>query len=92
VPQQQLFVLNSPFVVEQARALAARVQAEGKTDAERIRRAYALALGRPAGDADVELVLHYLAAKDPPEYKASLTRWERFAQALLGSNEFLYVD
>jgi len=94
VPQQQLFVLNSPFLVEQARALAARLQTEGKDDAGRVGRAFLLAFGRPASDADVQLALRYLSANeaDADKAKAKLTRWERFAQALLGSNEFMYVD
>jgi hypothetical protein len=94
VPQQQLFVLNSPFVVEHARALAARLQTEAKDDAARVRLAYELAFARPAGDADVQLALHYFSAVDPTEERprARLTRWERFAQALLASNEFMYVD
>ncbi len=70
VPQQQLFVLNSPFVVDQARALAARVLSEAKDDAERVRRAYALAYGRPASEADVQLTLRYLAATDAADAKA----------------------
>jgi hypothetical protein len=94
VPQQQLFVLNSPFVVEQARALAARVQTEAGSDAERIGRAYALAYGRPASDRETQAVLGYLTAADAADDRPlnKLTRWERFAQALLASNEFLYVD
>jgi cytochrome c553 len=94
VPQQQLFVLNSAFVVEQAKALAARVHKEGQDDGERIRRACALAYGRSATDAEVELVQGYLSIQDSDadKPKAKLTRWERFAQALLGSNEFMYVD
>jgi cytochrome c553 len=94
VPQQQLFVLNSAFVVDQAKALAARVQKEGADDGERVRRVYALAYGRPATDAEVELIVRFLSAEDPAEEKAKvkLTRWERVTQALLGSNEFMYID
>lgn len=94
VPQQQLFVLNSPFVVEQARALAARVQTEAASDAERIGRAYALAYGRPPSDRETQAVLGYLSAADATDDQPlnKLTRWERFAQVLLASNEFLYVD
>jgi len=94
VPQQQLFVLNSAFVVEQAKALAARAQADGKDDTERVRRAFALAYGRDARDIEVKLALRYLSTEDAPtdKPKNKLTRWERFAQALLGSNEFMYID
>jgi hypothetical protein len=91
VPQQQLFVLNSPFVIGQAKALAARVASAGD-DPARVRRAYLLAYGRPATGAEVALALRYLGAKDDPAEKNALTRWERYAQALLAANEFLYVD
>jgi hypothetical protein len=94
VPQQQLFVLNGPFFVAQAKALAARLQGEAADDAGRVRRAYLLAYGRPASDAEVSLALHFLAARDDPEEakRNRLTRWERYTQALLAANEFLYVD
>jgi hypothetical protein len=94
VPQQQLFVLNGPFFVAQAKALAARLQTEAADDASRVRRAYLLAYGRPATDVEVSLALHYLSARDDPEEtkRNQLTRWERYTQALLAANEFLYVD
>jgi hypothetical protein len=94
VPQQQLFVLNSPFVVEQARALAARVQAEAQDDEARVQRAYVLAYGRPAAEGEIQRTLAFLQGEDSAADKArnKLTRWERFTQALLGSNEFLYID
>ncbi len=94
VPQQQLFVLNSPFVVDQAKALAARAQADTKDEGERVQRLFQLAYGRPAGDAELQLATRFLAAADPAEEpgKNKLTRWERFAQVLLGGNEFLYLD
>ena len=92
VPQQQLFVLNSPFVVEQAKALAARLQSE-PDDTSRIRRAYLLAYGRPAEDAEVTVGLAYLSSPDDPgETPVGLSRWERYAQVLLSGNEFLYLD
>jgi len=95
VPQQQLFVLNSPFMIEQSKAFAARLAKEQpKDESARIARAFALAFGRPADKAEVDSVTTYLAAADGPDdaKKNKLTRWERFAQALLGSNEFLYLD
>jgi hypothetical protein len=94
VPQQQLFVLNSAFVVEQARALAARVQVKAADDAARIERLFVLVYGRPASGQESQLIKRFLAARDEgdEEAKNKLTRWERLAQVMLGSNEFTYVD
>jgi len=92
VPQQQLFVLNSPFFVGQARALAARLTTEAGDDPARVQRGYLLAYGRPASDAELALALKYLGGKDGPSERNGLTRWERYAQALLAASEFLYVD
>jgi len=47
VPQQALYLMNSGFVIQQAKALAARTTAANQDDAkERIRRVYRLALAR----------------------------------------------
>lgn len=91
VPQQQLFVLNSPFMVEQAKAFAARLHMEKPDrDSDRIQRAFVLAYGRPPIDVEVEIGLAYLTGEKDPESK--LTLWESYAQAILGSNEFMYLD
>ena len=95
VPQQQLFVLNSPFMIEQSKAFAARIQKEaGPNVDDQIRLGYALAFGRPVGDRELQLGLGYLQADETEDEKKQnqLTRWERYAQALLGSNEFMYLD
>jgi hypothetical protein len=93
VPQQQLFVLNSPFMVAQAKALAQRLEKEGNDDAARVRRAYEVAFARPATDEEVSLGVRYLHTADGPDAgRNKLTRRERYCQALLASNEFLYVD
>ncbi|MBV9126178.1 MAG: DUF1553 domain-containing protein, partial [Planctomycetes bacterium] len=94
VPLQQLFVLNSDFLVKNAQALAVRLKAgPDKDDAGRIRRAFLLLYGRPVTDQELELGLSFLQATDPAEdHGSTLTRWERYAQVLLSTNEFLYVD
>jgi hypothetical protein len=91
VPLQQLFVLNSPFLESRAKALAARLNANTtEPDTDRIRRAYLLLFGRPAGADDVATALEFLQGRD--EVASRLTRWERYAQALLGTNEFAFID
>jgi mono/diheme cytochrome c family protein len=88
VPQQALFLMNSPFVIEQARHLVARadVQAQ-KEGAERIGYLYRLLYGRPAEPDEVALGLRFVAEAENPQ-----TAWAKYAQVLLLSNEFTFVD
>lgn len=93
VPQQQLFVLNSPFFVTQAKAFAARLQSLATTDDERITHAYQLAYGRLPSEAEQQVGLQFLqSAAEMPTEGSKLSPWEQYAQALLAANEFLYVD
>lgn len=90
VPLQQLFVLNSEFMVRNARALASRLRAEGGPDeVAAIRLAFPLVYGRPASARDIQLGLAFLGA---PDDHPRLSRWEQYAQVLLSANEFMYVD
>ena len=95
VPLQQLFVLNSEFMVLAARALVARLtEGPDRDDAARIRRAFPLLYGRPVTERELELGLAFLTspASSGPGDKPALTRWEQYAQVLLSASEFLYVD
>src|SRR5262249_52369840 len=94
VPLQQPFVLNDEFMVRCARSLAGRLADEaGPDDAARIRRAYLLLFGRPASEDEVRIGLAYVSAPEPEGTDAAdLSRWERYAQVLLGTNEFAYLD
>ena len=93
VPQQQLFVLNSPFMVTQAKAFSARLHEEvNESDEARVNRAFALAYSRSPEQAELELALAYLSGEDTAEDANQMTRWERYCQVLLGANEFMYLD
>jgi len=86
VPQQALFLMNSPFVREQATALAARPEmaSAGNPDAK-VAALYRLALGRAPTPAELALGREFVA-------DAAAGRWEQYAQVLLLSNEFAFVD
>ncbi len=109
VPLQQLFVLNSDYMLRQAKAFAARLTASsGISDTDRVRQAFALAFNRAPSADELTMALNFLAGpKQPagttavsavvqtaaqPKRSGSLTRWEQYAQVLLSSNEFMYVD
>jgi hypothetical protein len=103
VPQQALFMMNSPFMVEQARKLAARTK-DAADPKVRIRQLYRLAYAREATADEIALGLRFVEPKPgstgtialtstaPPASGTALTPWERYAQVLLMSNEFLFVD
>ena len=89
VPLQQLFVLNSEFMVRNAKALAAKFTSHTDlSDAERIRQAFEVVYGRPATERELALGLAFVT--EPAT--SGLTRWQQYAQVLLSTNEFLYLD
>jgi mono/diheme cytochrome c family protein len=62
VPQQALFLMNSPFVLEQARALARRPDVKAaQSDAERIERLYRAAFQRNPDRQEIAVAKAFLA-------------------------------
>lgn len=91
VPLQQLFVLNSDFMVSQSRAFAARLQKDAATDEARINRAFELLFGRqPTADERAAAVEFLGVPATADGDKLSLL--EQYCLALLGTNEFAFVD
>ena len=90
VPLQQLFVLNSEFMVAQSRTLAERLTREASTDDLRVHRAYALLFNRSPSPNELQLGLDFLATTKSDSAKLAVL--EQYALALLGSNEFVFVD
>jgi hypothetical protein len=88
VPQQALFHLNSPFVLEQASQLLKRLEIAGAKDAkERVARLYQILYGRAAEPAELDAGLRHLSASG-----GDARAWETYAQVLMMANEFVFVD
>lgn len=87
VPQQYLFLMNSAFMIDRAKAFAARVAAEAMLDDERIRYAYRLLYARVPTDDELQIGRTFLAQA---QTQKGLTAWEQYAQTLLSANEFMY--
>jgi hypothetical protein len=70
VPQQALFLLNSPFVAEQARHLATRPEVAAGSAEERVRKLYHVLFGRDPEPHElaigVRFASHNAAAEDSP--------------------------
>ena len=86
---QKLFLLNNPFILAQAKALAARLKSDpSDDDPRRIQHAYRLLFGREPERTETELALAFLSKPNPSD----MPRWEQYAHLLLASNEMFYVD
>ena len=86
---QKLFLLNSPFMLQRAKSLAARLTSvPGESVSERIDKAYRLLYSRKASELEIRWAADFLEKPETGE----LSRWERYAQALLAANEMMYLD
>ncbi len=89
VPQQFLFLMNSPFMVDRAKALYKRLEGESEDDQGRIDRAYRLLFSRSPSEGETQMGLQFLRTESPSD--SELSPWERYGQVLMSSNEFMYV-
>jgi hypothetical protein len=100
VPQQYLFLLNSPFMQQRAKSFAERMMKESNEDSVRVERAYQILYQRSASEKELAIGLEFLRTSLSAEGLGDqtsdrqverLARWEQYSQALLGSNEFMYL-
>ena len=84
VPLQKLFFMNSDFVMEQSKILAKKLEASNADDSARIADAYRLLFQRAPTPAERKLALDFL--------HDSQNAWPQYAQILLSSNEFSYLN
>jgi cytochrome c553 len=98
VAPQALYLLNDPFVRQQATGLADRLMRDNVSDVVRISVAYRLTLGRAATAKEIERATSYLVdyaaalADSGAASRAGEAAWASFCQALLASAEFRYLQ
>ena len=105
VPQQALFLMNSPFTIRQAKFLADRVNEEAGDEAEsRIREFYKVVFQRDATEEEILTAVEFISGaetyassvaaidSEDSDAKQPLTGWQLYAQVLLLSNELIFVD
>jgi len=79
-PLQRLWFMNSAFMMDQATALAKRVESAGGLE-EQVSAAYELLYSRPPNEAEIAVAREFLAEAD----------WSAYAQMLLASSEFFTI-
>ncbi len=100
VAPQALFMMNGSIVLRHTRLMADRLlEAEELDDPGRVRDAYERVLARPPDSGEVDRALTFISelerkledrAPDAAERRARA--WQSFCKALIGSNEFLYLN
>jgi hypothetical protein len=87
VAPQALFLMNNPFVLDAAGHVLRRAEVAGAKDtAGKVERLYRLLYGRRPGAQEVSLAREYLGAAP------AAVAWQRYVQALMLANEFVFVD
>jgi hypothetical protein len=81
-PPQQLFLLNGEFAMDRAQRLAAAAKSSS-TD-ETVRKLYRAIFGRMPSTQELGLATQFV--------QNDQARWPLYAQALLNSNEFVFVN
>jgi cytochrome c553 len=88
VPPQRLYFMNNDWVITQAKAVAERLQGDGRLqgdDAKKIEEAYRLLYQRLPSVQEKKLGLAFVAGQ-------GANAWAEYAQVLLTSNEFQFLD
>ena len=105
VPQQALFLMNSPFAVNQAKFLADRIDRDAGDHARsRISQYYRVVFQRDPTSEEIDTAIEFITGSEAagglvaaretsnPEGKDPLSGWELYAQTLLLSNELMFLD
>ena len=89
VPTQALYLMNSPFISNQAASMGKLVMGKTNNNDDRIQFAYELAFSRLATNNEINKANEFLnkVSNNSPNQQ-----WSIFCQALLASAEFRYVD
>jgi hypothetical protein len=75
---------------QRAKSFARRITTESADESARIQRAYQWLYQRSPTDKEMAIGLEFVALDDPDQAQRD-SRWELYSQALLGSNEFMYL-
>ncbi|MCA9082122.1 MAG: DUF1553 domain-containing protein, partial [Planctomycetaceae bacterium] len=98
-PIQALYLLNDPFVHEQAQRVAERVLWSGSSTADRVQFAFELIFSRPARPEEIATAADFvqeatvlLKAQGVPTEEVDGAVWRAYVRSLFRLNEFVYLD
>jgi hypothetical protein len=91
VPLQGLFFINSDLIWNHAGLVAGRLGSNEEDQLVKIEKAYRLVYGRQPSKPEIEDAVQFLAAAEK-DTGGRKNAWQQFAQALISSGEFNYIN
>jgi mono/diheme cytochrome c family protein len=99
VAPQALFMMNSPLVLRETRALAESLCNEHSLDQPLVERLYLRAYSRPPGNSETARVLEFLkryslelAGQNVATAEVRVRAWQAVCRVVFASNEFIYLE
>ena len=98
VPQQSLFLLNSPFVIAQASAIiqllpvSVQKKLQPNQTQNNLKRLFQIIYQRQPTSDEMNSLQDYLLDREKDKNDGLDSRWREIAQTLLLSNEFQFMD
>jgi len=86
-------MMNSSFVIEQARALVNSIPEFGDLNGQaRVTSLYRKVFQRDPKNSELEIGLEFIKDASPKSGEKNLGPWQRYAQLLMFTNEFEFID
>ena len=92
VPQQALFLMNSPVVIDRVRNWVASEQVQNLDAGQRINYFYQRFFQRAPNTTEVQIGMDFISSPEPVSKENNLNVWGQYAQLLLLTNEFSFID
>ena len=92
VPAQALFMMNSPFVRDMAKAVSEKVASKGRAIEDTIQDLYKRILVRDADTGDIEMGKDYIQGLVQNDGKTEQEAVASFVQVLFSSTEFRFIE
>jgi hypothetical protein len=97
VPQQGLFMMNHPFVIQQASKIQSDFSGQLRSDEQRVEAIYERVLGRSPSAEETSFAIEFVRqgksdTNDAVQDSVDASGWANLAQALLMTNEFMFID
>ena len=92
VPQQALFTMNSPVILERAKRFVQSPAFSTISEHSRITFLYRRLFQRDPTDHERRVAEEFFANREPTDEDSTMNVWQQYIHLLLMTNEFMFVD